>query len=226
MTRKEIIDGLKMTMGLIAFDPSTGEVIDPDNLNDLDRTTYDACKGAVELLETQDVARERYEDLCEYFNNNPHTIETILNDRKEFKAWLERMHWHVLECNKLARKLEALEGKDNVPDTNVGDIISRQTAIKALHDEIVRRRISEDSNDDGSLDEFDTEDILRKLPSTRPERVWTPCDIPPEHHRDVIVRGIEAIGNVTVHNIMQWDVDRWRPENYAPSIIWLEWSEI
>ena len=57
-----------------------------------------------------DVARERYEDLCEYFNNNPHTIELILNDRKEFKAWLERMHWHVLECEKLARKLEALEG--------------------------------------------------------------------------------------------------------------------
>ena len=70
-----------------------------------------------------DVARERYEDLCEYFNNNPHTIELILNDRKEFKAWLERLHWHVLECDKLARKLEALEGKDNIPDTNVGDII-------------------------------------------------------------------------------------------------------
>ena len=53
MNRKEIIDGLKMTMGLILFDPSTGEDIDPDNLNDLNRTTYDACKGAVELLESQ-----------------------------------------------------------------------------------------------------------------------------------------------------------------------------
>ena len=55
MTRKEIIDGLKMTMGLITFDPSTGEDIDPDDLNDLNRTTYDACKCAVELLESQDV---------------------------------------------------------------------------------------------------------------------------------------------------------------------------
>ena len=62
--------------------------------------------------------------------------------------------------------------------------------------------------------------------SAQPERVWTPCDIPPEHHKDVIVRGIEAIGNVTVYNIMRWDVDRWRPENYAPSITWLDWSEI
>ena len=80
------------------------------------------------------VARERYEDLCEYFNNNPHTIELILNDRKEFKAWLDRMHWHVLECEKLARKLEALEGKDNAPDTNVGDIISRHAAIDLVRD--------------------------------------------------------------------------------------------
>ncbi len=64
------------------------------------------------------------------------------------------------------------------------------------------------------------------LPSAQPERVWTPCDIPPEHHRDVIVRGIEAIGNVTVHKIMQWDVDRWRPTDYAPSIMWSDWSEI
>ena len=71
-----------------------------------------AIDMAIEALEAQDVARERYEDLCEYFNNNPHVIELILNDRKEFKAWLERVHWHVLECDKLARKLEALEDKD------------------------------------------------------------------------------------------------------------------
>lgn len=45
------------------------------------------------------------------------------------------------------------------------DTIYRQDAINALHTEIVKRRISEDVNDDGSLDEFDTEDILRKLPS-------------------------------------------------------------
>lgn len=82
-----------------------------------------------EALKAQDVARERYEDLCEYFNNNPHTIELILNDRKEFKAWLERMHWHVLECDKLARKLEALEGKDT--DVHSKDITSRADATDA-----------------------------------------------------------------------------------------------
>lgn len=52
----------------------------------------------------------------------------------------------------------------------MSDSISRQQAIAALHDEIVRRRISEDANDDGSLDEFDTEAILRRLPSAQLER--------------------------------------------------------
>ena len=64
------------------------------------------------------------------------------------------------------------------------------------------------------------------LPSAESERKWTPCSNPPKHHRDVLVRGIEAIGNVTVHKVMQWDVDTWRPTDYAPSIIWKEWSEI
>ena len=44
-----------------------------------------------------------------------------------------------------------------------------EDAINALHNEIVKRRISEDVNDDGSLDEFDTESILRRLPPAQPE---------------------------------------------------------
>lgn len=67
---------------------------------------------------------------------------------------------------------------------------------------------------------------LEKLPSAEPKRIWHPVETPPTHHRDVIVRGIEAIGRVTVHKVMQWDVDTWRPTNYAPSISWKEWSEI
>lgn len=67
---------------------------------------------------------------------------------------------------------------------------------------------------------------LKSVPSAQPERVWHPVEKPPAHHKDVIVRGVEAIGNVTVHKVMQWDVDTWRPTDYAPSIMWTEWSEI
>lgn len=43
------------------------------------------------------------------------------------------------------------------------DYISRQAAIEALSNEIIKRRL--DDVNDGMLDEFDTESILRKVPS-------------------------------------------------------------
>ena len=54
MDRDSIIDGLRMTMDLCVFDPSTGEEIEPHLLNDISRATYDACKGALEILERLD----------------------------------------------------------------------------------------------------------------------------------------------------------------------------
>ena len=51
MDKDKIIDGLRMTMDLCVFDPSTGEEIEPHLLNDISRATYDACKGALEILE-------------------------------------------------------------------------------------------------------------------------------------------------------------------------------
>lgn len=54
MTREEIISGLQMTMDLIQFDPGTGNVRPVYTLNDLDKTTYLACKEAIEVLKTQD----------------------------------------------------------------------------------------------------------------------------------------------------------------------------
>ena len=51
---------------------------------------------------------ERYDDLCDYFNNDPKTIKAILWDRKAFRAWLERVKWHVQECDRLGRELEKI----------------------------------------------------------------------------------------------------------------------
>ena len=108
----------------------------------------------------------------------------------------------------------------------MSDLISRQAAIDTL-----TRFITPHDNGDGTmtvgvLSKSSITDILNDLPSAQPERKWTSCSNPPKHHKDVIVRGIEAIGNVTVHKVMQWDVDTWRPTDYAPSVMWKEWSEI
>jgi len=50
MTREEIISGLKFTVDMFLFDPFTGETF-TEPRNDMDKTTIDACRGAIELLE-------------------------------------------------------------------------------------------------------------------------------------------------------------------------------
>lgn len=50
----EIIYGLEFTKAMITFNPSTGEDIEPENLNEDDKITYDACVGAISLLKEQE----------------------------------------------------------------------------------------------------------------------------------------------------------------------------
>lgn len=54
MTREEIIDGLKFTVGMFLFDPLTGETL-AEPRNNMDKITIDACKGAIELLEQKPI---------------------------------------------------------------------------------------------------------------------------------------------------------------------------
>lgn len=67
MTREEIIDGLKFTVDMFLFNPSTGETF-TEPRNDMDKTTIDACKGAIELLEqTYDWCKG-----CKEYDNDKH----------------------------------------------------------------------------------------------------------------------------------------------------------
>ena len=50
----KVIYGLEFTKAMITFNPSTGEDIEPENLNEDDKITYDACVGAITLLKKQD----------------------------------------------------------------------------------------------------------------------------------------------------------------------------
>ena len=50
----EVIYGLEFTKAMITFNPSTGEDIEPENLNEDNKITYNACVGAIALLKKQD----------------------------------------------------------------------------------------------------------------------------------------------------------------------------
>ena len=54
MDREKVIEGLNFTKAMITFNPSTGEEIEPENLNEADKITYDACVGAIALLKEQE----------------------------------------------------------------------------------------------------------------------------------------------------------------------------
>lgn len=54
MDREHVIKGLEFTKAMITFNPSTGEDIEPENLNEDNKITYDACIGAVALLKEQE----------------------------------------------------------------------------------------------------------------------------------------------------------------------------
>lgn len=126
--------------------------------------------------------------------------------------------------------IEALKYSE-IPNSST-DCISRQAAIETIS-RMMPKSYTLDGSHPADEEIFMAQEIyadcikaIEKLPSVQPERIWHSCKTPPKHHKDVLVRGTEAIGNVTTYKVMQWDVDAWRPTDYAPSIIWEEWSEI
>ena len=54
------------------------------------------------IITCDDIAKERYKDLCEYFGE----AKDILKSRKEFKTWLERIKWHIHKAEELYEKYE------------------------------------------------------------------------------------------------------------------------
>ncbi len=62
MTIKQILDGLKFTRDMWLFDPSTGNVLEKEQMNDLDRTSIDAIEGAIEFFEKYQSSHEK--DKC------------------------------------------------------------------------------------------------------------------------------------------------------------------
>ena len=131
---------------------------------------------------------------------------------EDVKSWVAMDSYEQHLINNMSAWIE------NLPTVEVSDedCISRRAAVDVVDFECGEWR---------GLAKTIT-DKLEALPTVQPERVWHSCKTPPKHHKDVLVRGTEAIGNVTVYKVMQWDVDTWRPKNYAPSITWEEWSEI
>lgn len=77
-----------------------------------------ALDMAIKALEQEPCtdAQERYEDLCEYFGD----AKDILKSRKDFKAWLERVEWHIHKAEELYEKSEMIFNNLCSSCTNIG----------------------------------------------------------------------------------------------------------
>lgn len=104
MKIKEIIDGLKFTIDMFLFDPTTGETC-TEPRNDMDKTTIDACKGAIELLEqTQWIpCSERLPEegvsVLVYAERNAYDGKGKFRKKVIDIGWQVDGHWHIDGCN-------------------------------------------------------------------------------------------------------------------------------
>lgn len=138
MTREEIISGLKFTIDMFMFDPSTGETL-TEPRNDMDKTTIDACKGAIELLEQQP---------CEDAISREDALKALDYDIKsfEFKSGVGR---HMNEIANLLNTIYEIQS-DNIkalppvqPKSKTGHWISIDD-VMLVFDDFMRGEVDED----------------------------------------------------------------------------------
>ena len=176
MTREEAIKELEILKEDYWDDDGYGhETKQYDN-------TMLALDMAIKALEQEpttknDLAQERYQDLIDYFGDKE-TAKTILEDKKEFKAWLERLRWNVKRVDELARELEQL--KETTKNDLGVDCISRADVKRAITD------VLQSDNCDYDLRDF--LDDLVDIPSVTPQK----CKV----GRWIFVEGIKGKDNV------------------------------
>ena len=89
MTREEIISGLKFTIEMCLFNPSTGEKY-TEPRNDMDKITVDACRGAIEALEAE--SDTDYKTLLIKLENAEDVIRGLREDLRDAREEL-RQRW-------------------------------------------------------------------------------------------------------------------------------------
>ena len=89
MTREEVISGLEFTAEMFLFDPSTGEIY-AEPQNDMDKTTIDACRGAIEALEAE--SDTDYKTLLIKLENAEDVIRGLREDLRDAREEL-RQRW-------------------------------------------------------------------------------------------------------------------------------------
>ena len=111
------------------------------------------------LIRRNELAQERFKDLEEYFGGS----KSILEDRKEFKKWLERGEQAIEKVDEMESKLEQPTTQEITSD----DCVSRKR-IKQIVSNITAEYDTETIHIDRLMDEIDD------LPPVTPTQSWIP----------------------------------------------------
>lgn len=113
MTKEEIINGLKLTIGKCLFDPYTVE-LSTEQISFTEKLTIDACKGAIDLLEQEHTKEEKLKH------------EPILD---KIKAEIEQ----IIEQERFARSVFRGEEKDYAKaEQCTGSIMAYNNVIRLI----------------------------------------------------------------------------------------------
>lgn len=128
MTREEIISGLKFTIEMFLFDPSTGETF-KEPRNDMDKTTIDACRGAIELLEQEPKA----EKIIKMRDATPEEKESIDKYIKSISKPTGVDFWNLEQapCDDAISREAVLLAIDGVKD-NYGGLLDVARMVRKL----------------------------------------------------------------------------------------------
>lgn len=124
-------------------------------------TLYVERDDVLKLLEQEPcekVAQERYADLCEYFGG----AKDILKNRKDFKAWLERVKWHIHKAEELYEKYEYKKEPCE-------DAISRQALLDDFGFSEKTRKWGGDHSGYNTMMLYEIQDMIESAPSVNPQ---------------------------------------------------------
>ena len=92
MNKEQIIEGLKFTKEMFLLDPITNETMTKDQLNDMDRTTVDACEGAIEILQSIPPEHDGCKD-CKHEIKSDGEYPCSYCKQNYKDMWEKKPHW-------------------------------------------------------------------------------------------------------------------------------------
>lgn len=125
MKPEEIIEGLKYTVAMCEYDSLTGDIIERCFMNEMTRTTYDACKAAIEFIEKHQYVHDKCKKCIEFSEFKKQPCEDVVSI-----GVFEQVKW---ERDVAIEQLEQLGYSLGEKIRTSEDYISRAEAINVVH---------------------------------------------------------------------------------------------